>query len=727
MICEVIVDISSSEIDRVFDYKAPSDVLPGTRVLVPFGGKTTEGFVIGLKEQSDVPEDKLKEIEAVPDPFVAISPDRLELMRFMCRKYHLRKIDALRLFIPSKMRGGGVRDIMLPFCTLTDDAEKIIEKLSSRAKQQIECVRYLKDKGDFSAELNKLFGSAAVSALKEKGYVKTEEVHVKRKPEAAAFEAKKVVLTAAQQAAVDRILASDKTEVLHGVTGSGKTEVYMAVIDEGVKKGKTAIVLVPEISLTPQIFGLFRSRFSDAVAILHSGLSDGERYDEWKRILEGEAKIVIGARSAIFAPVENIGVVIIDEEHDGSYVSESNPRYDAKVIAEFRAKQWGAPLVLGSATPSVETYYAAKTGRYGLVELKSRINQKAMPEIEIVDMSREIRLGNRDILSKPLKTAMEEALFRGEQVILFLNRRGYFSYFMCRDCGYIAKCESCDVSLTYHKTENRLKCHCCGKTYRMMSCCPSCGSERIRQGHIGTEQVAEEVAKRFPNAKVLRMDNDTTRTKNSHKNILEAFKSGEANVLVGTQMIAKGHDFSNVTVVGILEADYSLYLSDYRSNERTFQLVTQVAGRAGRGEKGGKVYLQTYTPRHYVFRYASAYDYEGFFGKELNSRETAKFPPFAVIVRVLVAAAEDAEAKKTARGIYDDLTKFKKEKSDAFIYFQGMKSPIERAQDLFRYQILMRIKADRFDGVIDEIYEAADRYKNKKNTVFVEINPQNLN
>lgn len=727
MIAEVIVDISSSEIDRVFDYKAPDDVKVGARVIVPFGGKTTEGFVIGLKEHSEWDEDKLKEILSFPDPFVAISPSRLELMRFMCRKYHLRKIDALRLFIPSKMRGGAVKDIMLPFCTLSKDADETLSLLPSRAKKQIECVEYLREKGEFAAELNKLFGQGAVSALKEKGFLNVEEVHCLRRPVSSEQGAKKVVLTPAQQSAAQRIVASHGVEVFHGVTGSGKTEVYMSVIEQVLAGGKTAVVLVPEISLTPQIFGLFKSRFNDNVAILHSGLSDGERFDEWKRILSGEAKIVIGARSAIFAPVENIGVIIVDEEHDGSYISESNPRYDAKVIAEFRAKQWNAPLVLGSATPSVETYHAAKIGHYGLIELKNRINQKAMPEIEIVDMSREIRLGNRDILSKPLKTAIEQALERGEQAILFLNRRGYFSYFMCRDCGYVAKCESCDVSLTYHKTENRLKCHLCGKTYRMMSACPSCKSERIRQGHIGTEQVEEEVKRLFPKAKVLRMDNDTTRKKDSHRSILDAFKSGEANVLVGTQMIAKGHDFANVTVVGILEADYSLYLSDYRSNERTFQLVTQVAGRAGRGDKCGKVYLQTYTPRHYVFRYASAYDYEGFFGKELNSRETAKFPPFAAIVRVLVAAAEDVQAKQTARGIYDRLTALKKQNPDAFIYFQGMKSPIERAQDLFRYQILMRIKADKFDSVIDGIYDAADEFKNKKNTVFVEINPQNLN
>lgn len=414
--------------------------------------------------------------------------------------------------------------------------------------------------------------------------------------------------------------------MLHGVTGSGKTEVYMHCIEDALSKNKTAIMLVPEISLTPQVFLQFKERFGDKVAILHSGLSQGERFDEWRRLRSGEATVAVGARSAIFAPLENLGVIIIDEEHDGSYVSEGNPRYDTVEIAGFRAGYNSCPLVLGSATPSVESYYKAEKGEYKLLELPHRINNLLLPEMEVVDMSRELRAGNRDVFSTSLKDALRKTIAAKEQAIIFLNRRGFASFVMCKDCGFILKCKDCDVSLTYHKEDNQLKCHYCGKRYEMIDRCPICHGTNIRQGRIGTERVVEEVRKVLPEARVLRMDNDTTSEKGAHQRILSAFSKGEADVLVGTQMIAKGHDFQNVTLVGILDADFSLYLSDYRSNERTFQLITQVAGRAGRAGKSGKVIIQTYTPRHYVFRYAASYDYKNFYlkektqGKSPNSR-----------------------------------------------------------------------------------------------------------
>ena len=726
MIAEVIVDIASSEVDRIFDYTAGPDIVPGMRVSVPFGNKLIEGFVIGLKDKSDY-ADKLKSVAGKLDDFVAVGPEMFGLMDFMVDKYHLRKIDVLRLFVPAQLRGGRVGEILLDFVQLALPYEEAVSMVSASAAKQIAAIEYLKDAGGFSSELNKLFGASALKALKDKGITRVFKVRKMREPDTFESSDKSVKLNANQREAVDRIDRSNGVILLHGVTGSGKTEVYMNAVSHALDRGKTAIVLVPEISLTPQLLSVFRARFGAKAAVLHSGLSAGERFDEWKRLLTGEASIAIGARSAIFAPLSNIGLIVIDEEHDGSYVSESNPRYDAKEVARFRAGYYGAPLVLGSATPQIESYYKAQTGEYELVSLPDRINKKKLPEVEIVNMSREIRMGNREIFSSSVKQTLENCLADRNQAIIFINRRGYFSYVMCRDCGFIAKCESCDVSLTYHKTENVLKCHCCGKTYRNIEKCPHCGSTHLRQGHTGTEQVAEEVKKLFPHANVARMDNDSTRKKGAHAAILKDFADGKADVLVGTQMISKGHDFKRVALVCILEADYSLYMSDYRSNERTFQLVTQVAGRAGREGLDGKVILQTYTPKHYVFRYAAAYDYQGFYEKELNTRQVTKFPPFAKIVRVLISSPSDEDAKASARKTYDALTKVRNDSPDDFIYFQGMKSPVEREMDMYRYQVLMRIKQENADKIIRSVYTATDKCKNKKSQIFVEINPQNLN
>ncbi|MDR2091336.1 MAG: primosomal protein N' [Clostridiales bacterium] len=518
--------------------------------------------------------------------------------------------------------------------------------------------------------------------------------------------------------------------LLHGVTGSGKTEVYMRVIEDTVKQGKTAVMLVPEISLTAQFYKLFKGRFFDDVAIIHSGLSAGERFDEWMRILNKEASIVIGARSAIFAPLENIGVIIIDEEHDGSYMSESNPRYDAKEVAAFRAEKNSAALVLGSATPSVDTYYKMTKGGYQLLSMPNRVNAKCLPKIEIVDMCAELRNGNAGLFSRRTEDALAATLKAGNQAMIYLNRRGYSSFVMCRACGYVAKCSDCDISLTYHSGDDLLKCHYCGKKFYMIDECPECKSKNLRYGKTGTEKVVQELKKLFPKARILRMDNDTTREKDGHDKILSAFYRKEADILVGTQMIAKGHDFSDVTLVGILDADMSLYFSDYRSNERTFQLMTQVAGRAGREKKSGEVILQTYAPSHYVFKIAARYDYKAFYEKEINSREVTKYPPFTVIVRVLVTGDADEPAMKTVRKIYNAIKEFSRSgeaESGSFVYLAAMRSPVARIQNRFRYQILMRIKNDgNADRIISEIYRLSDGGHEKDTVVFTEINPQSL-
>ncbi|MDE6059849.1 MAG: primosomal protein N', partial [Clostridia bacterium] len=650
MILEVIVDLSNSEVDRTFDYEG-EDMPIGSRVAVEFGKNRLIGFVIGKKESSQY--DNLKTAKYLDTP---ISSEQLELMYFLRESYHLRYIDVLRLFVPAKLREERDPEFTKKYLRIDDERplEELCEIVGGRALKQLEALKYIAaNGGQFLSVLVAKFGASAVQGLRDKGVVVESAVHERTSPmQTLKKQDKAVTLTPAQANAVNRIINGKGVFLLHGVTGSGKTEIYERVIENMLSSGKTAIMLVPEISLTPQMLGLFRARFGDKVAILHSGLNSSERYDEWKRLKDGEAKIAIGARSAIFAPLENLGAIIIDEEHDTSYLSESNPRYDTKSIAKFRAHLNNAVLVLGSATPDMESYLAASNGEYSLITLSERISKHKMPEMEIVDMVQEFRSGNRSIFSMTLIEAIKGALERKEQVMLFLNRRGFASFIRCKECGYVAKCEDCDVSLTYHKEDNELKCHYCGKRYHALTKCPNCGSDQIKQGRIGTEKVVEELKSYFPCVRTLRMDNDTTTRRDSYLKILSAFAAHEADVLVGTQMIAKGHDFSNVTLVGILEADAALYFSDYRSSERTFQLITQVAGRAGRAEKQGRVVLQTYAPRHYVFRFAGTYDYVGFWKKEINTRLVTKFPPYTKIVRVLLNSADEQDVVDCTRKVY---------------------------------------------------------------------------
>ena len=721
MVLEVIVDISTAEVDRPFDYEG-EDMPLGSRVAVDFGKKRLVGFVIGKKDTSDYPN--LKHAEYLDTP---VNAEQLALMDMMREKYNLRHIDVLRLFIPAKLRDERDPEAKRIFLTLSESGRNADAKSFARAPKQAAVIEYLKVKGgEFNSLLCDTFGAGAVKALRDKGMLSESAVHETRVPlKTLGGKNKKVTLTAAQRAAVDKITSEKGVFLLHGVTGSGKTEVYLAVIEKVLAEGGTAIMLVPEISLTPQVLGIFRARFGDSVALLHSGLNASERYDEWKRLKDGRARIAIGARSAIFAPLENIGAIIIDEEHDSSYISESNPRYDTRKVAVFRAATCNSVLVLGSATPDMETYLRATEGEYKLIELKDRISAHRLPEMEIVDMVQEFRFGNRSLFSVTLADAIRAALAKKEQVMLFLNRRGFASFVMCRSCGYVAKCEDCDVSLTYHKSENVLKCHCCGRRYHALSKCPNCGSTEIKQGRTGTEKVVEELKNLFPSARILRMDNDTTARKDSYFDILDAFAAGKADILVGTQMIAKGHDFPNVTLVGILEADAALYFSDYRSSERTFQLVTQVAGRAGRADKKGRVILQTYAPRHYVFRFASTYDYQGFWRKEINTRMVTKFPPFTMVVRVLVSAQDEQSVVDCTRAVYRGVKEIEN-KYGKFVYLGAAKSPVTRMHGLIRYQVLMRIPPEEFDLAMPEIYSLVNDNKPAKGSCFAEINPQSL-
>lgn len=722
MYASVIIDQDAKALDKEFEYIVPDDmdVTLGMRVNVPFGARYIQGFIVDLKTECEYDKTKLRKIHNTIEDFACIKPEMLSLMKFMSAKYHLKLASILRLFLPSEMREGKVKELFSTYYSLA----KTDVELGKNAKKQLEIVNYLKEhKTQTSSTLSTMFGASAVKALFEKGIISKEQVQVQRKPEYAKVERKVIQLNDLQKRAIEQI-TENKTYLLHGVTGSGKTEIYMNLIDKVLAQGKSAIMLVPEISLTPQIMTNFKSRFGEKVAVLHSGLSAGERFDEWKRLFSGEATIAIGARSAIFAPLDNLGIIIIDEEHEQSYISESNPRYCTHDVATFRARYNSCPLVLGSATPSIESYERAKRGEYQLIELPVRANGREMPSIQIVDMLGEIRNGNSGIFSSQLICDLANVVNNKKQAMIFINRRGYASFMRCRDCGYIAKCSDCDVSLVYHREDNRLKCHYCGKQFRVLDRCPQCGSEHIKEGAVGTEKVVKELKELFPDVKVLRMDNDTTSTKNAHQKILSEFKNSLPAILVGTQMIAKGHDFENVVLVGIVDADQSLYQTDYRSTERTFQLITQVSGRAGRSKEEGKVVLQTYAPRHYVYKFASNYDYKGFFRKEQNIRETAVFPPFSRIIRVLFADSDENYVRELLKVCYNKAVKLKEKYGDEIIYLDAMKSPIKRMQNKYRYQIMMRLKLEKADEIEKQLFDIVNA--ESKNTVFFEINPQNL-
>ncbi|MBD5131661.1 MAG: primosomal protein N' [Clostridiales bacterium] len=731
MIAKVIVDISASDVDRVFDYIAIDGVERGSRVSVPFGRQNTEGYVIDLSETTDVPPDKLKSITSLLDDRPIVSEEFLKLCDYMTSRFHLRKIDVFRLFLPAKMRGGRIKALEKTIVYVNPDYREVDPALfiKKSAHSQMEVYECLLDNDSADLTyLNANFSAAAIRNLIAHGVFLTRRENVLRTPYKNIVQKDSaVVLTDEQQNAASSIMSSDKPTLLFGVTGSGKTEVYLNCIQKTLEAGKTAIMLVPEISLTPQVMRIFRSRFGDDVALLHSGLSDGERFDEWRRLLTGGARVAVGARSAIFAPLTDVGLIVIDEEHDTSYVSESNPRYITREIAFYRARYNGAKVVMGSATPSVESYYYAEQGKYNLVRLPHRVNKREMPKIQIVNMCNEVMYGNSGMFSATLVNALDECLKAGNQAILFLNRRGYSSYVMCKKCGYVAKCEDCDVSLVYHKDENVLKCHYCQRRYSMLDLCPNCKSPHIKQGFLGTERVVEQINKMFPSARIIRMDNDTTRTKDAHLNLLSDFASGNADILVGTQMVAKGHDFANVTLVGIIDADMSLHFSDFRAVERTFQLITQVAGRAGREKKAGSVILQTYTPNHYVYKYACAYDYEGFYGKEINLLQTTGFPPFTDIIRILVSCEDEQTALDATKLAIDGVREVVGKKPQSFVYLNAMRAPKKRIQTKYRMQVLMRIKPNE-DELRAQVYAVADEVLKAypKVSCFTEINPNDL-
>ncbi len=721
MFAKVIVDVAHSQVDRIFEYSCPDGVTAGCRVKAPFGGRIAEGFVVAVSEEAEYPLQKIKPVACVYDEPPALVPECISLMNEIADRYCVPKAAVLRLFLPSEMRLGRVREAYRYYVVFKEDIP-----LRKGADRQALALAYIKSAGEaeYTALCND-FGAAAVNALVKKGAAVRERRRVTREPwrEQTGADVPRT-LTEAQRGAIASIENDDRTVTLiHGVTGSGKTEIYLNIIADRLKRGETAIFLVPEISLTPQMLAQLRSRFKGEAAILHSGLSAGERFDEWWRLRSGEARIAVGARSAIFAPVRNLGAIIIDEEHDGSYVSESAPRYSTVEIAKMRARYNGCKLILGSATPSVESYIEATEGRYNLVTLKERINGRPMPEIRVADMRREVRRGNSSPFSLELKNELAETLESGNQAILFLNRRGYARTVICRECGYVAKCENCDVSLTYHSEENCLKCHYCGARYKMPVACPDCGGKHLLYGGTGTQKVVSELKNLFPSARILRMDNDTVAGKDGHYKILRQFAGRQADFLVGTQMIAKGHDFPAVTLVGILDADMSLHFSDYRSGERTFQLITQVAGRSGRAGERGRVVLQTCSPENYILRYAVNYDYEGFFNNEIAVRRATLFPPYSLIVRIMVTGEDNALVLETLKTVYFAADALRAKHPEKFIFFNKMHSPVKKIQGKMRYQVLMRLS----DGeLLPALYDTAKDAASARVMVYIEENPANL-
>ena len=651
MYAEIILNSEAIEIDRPFTYKVPLDmeqkVKVGQMVRVPFGvrSKPVEGFILDLKEEEIKVSFKIKNILSVENEEPVITEEDLKLINFLREEYLCKYIDAIRLLIPVGILKGAKSKSRSVIVYIDDNLESI-----KNSDGYLEVINFIKrNTGKYTkSELTKEHGVSLykLNKLIEHGLIKSEKEIVFRYNTREYNKDVEKKLTAEQSMAIEAIEDSEENLILlKGVTGSGKTEVYMRLVEKVLTEGKSAIVLVPEIALTPQMIERFKGRFGSNVALFHSKLSDGERFDEWYRVKEGKASLIIGARSAIFLPARKLGLIIIDEEHENTYKSDQNPKYQTKEVAEFISKLKGCKVILGSATPTIGSYYRAISGEMKLVELNHRIDNRPMPEMKLVDMREELRSGNKSIFSRRLYASMQQKLEKGEQIILFLNRRGFSTFVSCRSCGYVFDCENCDISMTYHKN-GFLVCHYCGKTKKQPNLCPKCGSKYVKFFGAGTERVEEEVRKYLKNAKILRMDVDTTRAKDSHEKIYNAFKAGEADILIGTQMVSKGLDFPNVTLVGILSADMSLNLPDYRAAERSFQIITQVAGRAGRGEKEGEVIVQTYTPEHYSLQYAKKYDYEDFYEKEFTIRAMMGYPPFGRILLINGIGKNEDELKK---------------------------------------------------------------------------------
>ncbi|CAM4020689.1 primosomal protein N' [Staphylococcus schweitzeri] len=799
MIAKVIVDVASKSVDFKFDYLIPerlvSVIQPGIRVVVPFGPRTIQGYVMEVTTQPDSQLDisKLKNIIEVKDIKPELTPELIALSEWMSTTHVIKRISMLEVMLPSAIKAKYKKafmlkddteltskiveqfdkngfyyykdaqknnDIQLLMKLLKDDIveEKTIltQNITKKTKRAVRVIEgyhpdevlaklekvikqydlyaYLSEeqhKTIFLTDIEDMgFSKSSLDGLIKKGYVEKYDAIVERDPfKDRVFEQEsKRQLTIDQQRAYsainEKIVNQEQaTFLLHGVTGSGKTEVYLQTIEDVLNQGKQAMMLVPEIALTPQMVLRFKRRFGDDVAVLHSGLSNGERYDEWQKIRDGRAQVSVGARSSVFAPFKNLGLIIIDEEHESTYKQEDYPRYHAREIAQWRSEYHHCPVILGSATPCLESYARAEKGVYHLLSLPNRVNQRALPNIDIVDMRTELTEGNRSMFSKDLREAIQLRLDRQEQVVLFLNRRGYASFMLCRDCGYVPQCPNCDISLTYHKTTDLLKCHYCGYQETPPNKCPNCESEHIRQVGTGTQKVEELLQQEFEGARIIRMDVDTTSKKGAHEKLLTEFEKGNGDILLGTQMIAKGLDYPNITLVGVLNADTMLNLPDFRASERTYQLLTQVAGRAGRHEKAGQVIIQTYNPDHYSILDVQKNDYLTFYRQEMEYRKLGKYPPYYYLINFTISHKEMKKVMEASQHVHKILLQHL---SDKALVLGPSPAALARINNEFRFQILVKYKSE--PGLLQAIQFLDDYYHEKfiqeKLALKIDINPQ---
>lgn len=733
----VIVDISSDRVDRFFQYRIPPhlyDVVhPGVQVEVPFGPRRMKGYVLEVTDELEIEESRIKEITAVIPNSVAMEQQMIELAVWIRRNYGATLNQALKTVMPVKQQK---KQLTKRYIHLILERNEALDQLAQYQKRhstaRARLLEALLEDSPLEYRLvtQKLnVASNVIRALQEQGIVRiTSEVTYRNPVKAREMEAYQLTLNEQQQQVVDRIAAQidepvQKPWLLHGVTGSGKTEVYMELISKVIAEGKQAIMLIPEIALTYQTVMRFYQRFGERVSILNSRMTPAERYDQFERAKQGEIAIMIGPRSALFTPFQNLGIIIIDEEHEASYKSEVLPRYHAREVAIQRAKMVGAAVVLGSATPAVESYYKAKNGEYGLLTMTQRVKKRALPTCSVIDLRQELQEGNRSILSRKLQERMEERLAKKQQIMLFLNRRGLAGFVSCRACGHVLQCPHCDVTLSQH-ANGKMICHYCGYEEPVPSVCPSCGSRYISGFKAGTQKMVQVVQARFPQARILRMDADTTRSKDSYEQILSAFANQEADILIGTQMIVKGHDFPNVTLVGVLAADMSLHSSDFHGPERTFQLLTQAAGRAGRGDIPGEVIIQTYQPEHYCIQTASRQDYELFYEQEMMYRRLMRVPPVWNMLSILCASPKEEAASQAAVLLKQKLEQTPMEQLQIL---GPAPAPVGRVKDI--YKKVLNIKHPSYDCLVrckeqlEQFYRDRAEYKNV--SIQFDFNPVN--
>ena len=692
---EVVVDIADRKVDRPFHYHIPEQltekISPGVRVRVPFGARKIEGYVIGLTSTPSVAETKsiLEVIEGV----TRITDELLQLARWMALYYMCPLVTVLQSFFPRGSFSVKKVEWASLVAPITEDE---LMKISRRAPKQGQIAEALQLKGSLPVQqvLKELgAGRKSLTALVEKGIIRLTFQEGYSSGDAPLKLEEPYILTEEQTKAFSAIqdnLLSDsyQTFLLHGVTGSGKTEIYFRSIAQTIKAGYQAIVLFPEISLTIHLIERFKNRFGSQVAILHSGLTVRERQDTLRKISLGQASVIMGARSAVFAPVPKLGLIILDEEHETSYQQDVTPKYHAREVAIVRGFLNKATVILGSATPSLESYYKAEEGKFQLIQMVNRVEQQNLPKVLVVDLRQELRTGNDGLFSRLLQEKLKDRLKKGQQSILFLNRRGYGNFYSCRDCGQVIKCKNCDVSMVYYAGKNQLKCNYCGYHQDPPTTCPTCGGNRIRHLGAGTEKVEDELQELLPKARIIRIDSDTINKKGEQERLFKLFEEGQADVMIGTQMVAKGLDFPEVTLVGVILADQMLSFADFRARERTFQLLTQVAGRAGRGKLPGEVIVQAYSPEDWTIEAAREHDYEKFYRQEIRFRQVLKYPPFSHLARILVSSEREAQAEKACREIANII--FPKQKDLGITLLGPSQSPVAKINNIYRWQIYVK-------------------------------------